>query len=142
SRTDCSRGLMVLMIWKCSGYGSRCNGVNLDGFIGGELLEPGLQRIDLVGCGFATVDLLPQLRRVGKAFDIPPNMLAGGTHPRVFTIELVVVFEMIEQTMLTLTPSARRQACSGGQIMADFTEYPGPALCGAADHDGIGARIL
>src|SRR5690606_4924935 len=133
---------MLLMIWKCSGYGSRSQGVKLYGFVGGELVEPGLQGEDLFFCCFAAVDLPPYFFRIGKPFEIPPDMLAGGAHTCVLTIELVVIFQMVKQAASEFAPGGWSQVFSRGEIMTDLTENPRPALCGAADHHRIGARIL
>src|SRR5690606_42100141 len=79
---------------------------------------------------------------MGKSFEIPPNVLSSGTYACMFTVELVVIFQVVKQAVPEFSPRRGWQAGSRGQVMADLAKDPGPTLCGATDHDRIGARIL
>src|SRR5690606_40929868 len=63
---------------------------------------------------------------MGKSFEIPPNVLSSGTYACMFTVELVVIFQVVKQAVPEFSPRRGWQAGSRGQVMADLAKDPGP----------------
>src|SRR5690606_6354511 len=106
------------------------------------LVKPLFERADLIDGPFCLVDAGYQSLRARHIAKIPADMLAGRAYAGELAVKPVVVFEVVEQACAQLAEDGRGKVGSRSKKMRDFAENPGAALCGPADHDCIGARIL
>src|SRR5207253_2186105 len=77
----------------------------------------------------------------GQALQRPADVLPRASHAGKFSVEAIVVVEVLEQPALDLGDAGRRRRFAGGEVVGDVGEDPGPPLRGAADHDRVRAEI-
>ena len=70
---------------------------------------------------------------------IPGDVLARRTHTHVFTIQAVMVMQMLQQQAPDFANQGRGQMRAGLQKVRNFAKYPRTALGGAANHQRIRA---
>ena len=78
------------------------------------------QAIEKIGHGcqlrfavFEQVYLRPEVLAAGQGLDIPANMFACSAHTREFTIQAVMISQVIEQQALDLGDQRRRKVHTG-----------------------------
>ena len=105
----------------------------------GKAIEKPVDRRDLCRGRVEMIDFMPERLAAGEPCRVPAQVLARGSHAGLFAIERIMIVQMLEDDVADLLDHRRRQMLAVVEEVANLAKDPGSALCGASDHDGVGA---
>src|SRR5690606_16833611 len=120
ARTDCSRGLVVLMILGVDiffGLTGACAFSRPGHYwlVGWMAVKPLRNGAGLLAGAADCVDLRQKILGIGQVGQIPAYMLAGRTDSGELAIKLVMVFQVVQQAVTQFAVGGRRQVAAVGQ---------------------------